>query len=840
MLARQTECMRSLDCHTSDDTCSARAILSAYPDVSVVPAFQACLTRQKDCKAAGAGGFSDDSCGLRLYFVESAQVAFDQSAWPRTAARFALGAGCPNTASLDLLLSYFRRSADSLSLGDAMRARVLIATALFLAIPGLATAAPNADNPPYGTERNGVYDIPWGSGHFTWPEKLFWEAMPNPDWGAMQGVSDGIVADGKVPVFSMVAWGSELADGLGARSNDPGFKQYGEWFGPRSRYFAQQADGAPYWDGSGYITPMMPLDAADCPAGMKSCAYGDWLVERLGTLAVKAHVHGGFAADFVEALGDHSFSGAIDWNPRSVHAFEAWAGIVIPGSSPKEWHDWVKANAWPKWNDWVAEAYAKFYAGLADKIRTGLGVEPLMGAQTHLDTSWRRWCGTDYRLYLKHMPAKNWYFQIELQSDSMRSVPPMWLTSTKMGLFAAREPDMPLGSHMDADHEEFWNSVRNQNHQTDAWGWSYLKHHWLSVGWQHVAMRDGSVQRGTRAFYRHYWDGGKVDPTTAEVMRAHIPRHPFGLAGYYSEAIERDIEQGTEHWDVTDRMAEAVGGGLPIGYFVSDAALDALRSENYPSAWVVYEAARLPAAERTKLEAIAPIVDAAGASAKSPLSFSGKLTGFAFMDQKSDLVLLVGNTAEQEIEETVSFVGVKDGSFSAIEQFDKSSTALSVSAGKGSFKVHVAARETRAFVISGLDLANRVVGPPPPTCTGAQLLCGRECVDVATSVNHCGGCTTLCKQGQTCAAGLCAGAPTGPGWAGTGGGSSTGSVPGSGAASGAGAPGAGASGGAAAADSSDSSGGCGCRVGQSSLSNRSLLFAAALTLLGLRRRRKAR
>ncbi len=731
-----------------------------------------------------------------------------------------------------------------------MRTRI-VAAALLLALPGSAIAAPNADNPPYGTDTNGVYDIPWGSGHFTWPEKLFWEAMPNPDWGAMRAVSDGIVGDGKVPVFSLVAWGSDLSDALGAKKNDPGWKQFGEWFGPRSRYFAQQADGSPYWPGSAYITPMMPLDAADCPAGMAKCTFGDWLVDRLGSLALQAHVHGGFAADFVESLGDHSFSGAVDWNPRTVAAFEAWAGIDVPGSTPQQWHDWVKANAWPKWNDWVAEAYAKFYAGLGDKIRKGLGVEPLMGAQTHLDTSWRRWCGTDFRIYLKHLPAKNWYFQIELQSDSMRPVPAMWLTSTKMGLFAAREPDMALGSHIDADHEEFWGSVQNQNHKSTDWGWSYLKHHWLSVGWEHVAMRDGTVQRGTRAFYRHYWDGGNVDPTIAGVMRSHIPRRPFGLAGYYSEAIERSIEQETEHWDVTDRMSEAVGAGLPVGYFVSDVALDALRTENRPTGWLVYDQARLPAAERKKLEAIAPVVDASGAKAVSPLQFSGSLTGFAFIDQNNDLILLVGNTSEQTINETVSLSKVINGNFTATELFTNANTAFSVSGNKGSFAVNLASRGTKAFVIKGLDLTTRAVEPPPPTCAATQLLCGDQCLDVMTSVAHCGGCTTVCDAGQTCAAGHCQG--TGGGTGGTsgtggtvatggaaitGGSSATGAVTSTGGALATG--GASATGGATEPANGDSStdGGCGCAVPKNR-SNYSGAFALAGALLLFGRRRRA-
>jgi hypothetical protein len=36
------------------------------------------------------------------------------------------------------------------------------------------------------------------------------------------------------------------------------------------------------------------------------------------------------------------------------------------------------------------------------------------------------------------------------------------------------------------------------------------------------------------------------------------------------------------------------------------------------------------------------------------------------------------------------------------------------------------------------------------------MLCGGNCVNVTTDPTHCGGCNTVCRSDQTCAAGACA------------------------------------------------------------------------------------
>ncbi|MBN2576741.1 MAG: hypothetical protein JXP73_19410 [Deltaproteobacteria bacterium] len=40
-------------------------------------------------------------------------------------------------------------------------------------------------------------------------------------------------------------------------------------------------------------------------------------------------------------------------------------------------------------------------------------------------------------------------------------------------------------------------------------------------------------------------------------------------------------------------------------------------------------------------------------------------------------------------------------------------------------------------------------------CEGDLVLCGSECVDINTDLNHCGSCSRACGAGQTCSAGVC-------------------------------------------------------------------------------------
>jgi hypothetical protein len=128
----------------------------------------------------------------------------------------------------------------------------------------------------------------------------------------------------------------------------------------------------------------------------------------------------------------------------------------------------------------------------------------------------------DTRLYAhgqNALPGKYWFFDIELQSDSLRDVSNYWLSAYCMGSSAAYEPEIPLGAQMDAAGGQgaFDTALKNAGRSED-WGAKFLKHQWLSVGWTHFLGRDGLIHRAAQTFMRSYWDAGSVDDAVYDTI----------------------------------------------------------------------------------------------------------------------------------------------------------------------------------------------------------------------------------------------------------------------------------------------------------------------------------
>lgn len=93
--------------------------------------------------------------------------------------------------------------------------------------------------------------------------------------------------------------------------------------------------------------------------------------------------------------------------------------------------------------------------------------------------------------------------------------------------------------------------------------------------------------------------------------------------------------------------------------------------------------------------------------------------------------------------------------------------ALSV---RASFSLSIAASLLALGACSGGDDGGTVVivdaaidapidappDAPPPVCNAPSMLCEGNCVDVRTSEQFCGNCTTACTGGQVCTASQCA------------------------------------------------------------------------------------
>jgi hypothetical protein len=569
-------------------------------------------------------------------------------------------------------------------------------------------------------ERNGVFQIPWGAGNYTWPEQLFWENMPdlfNQHGQEMTAGGDGVEASGRAPIMSCVAWGYEYkaatggdpANGIGDKSQSPGWKQWGEWLKAREdKYIAHDWHGKPYYPYAGYVTPLMPLDSVDWPEGIPNATFGDWAGERLGKLANHIHSRGFFAADFVVGL----YGSNHDFHPRVIADFEKWAGVTIPQDSTYGRFQFILKNLWPVWNDYKSHRFAQFYARAAETIRKS-GREPLVGGQILPNAAAVRGSGNDFRIYLQHLPAKNWFFQVETQSDEGRPVQPYWNSATVMGGHAGRAADFTLGAHMDAYQSNFWNSVIGNNKKDSAWGVAYMKHTWLATGWTHHARTDGSVQRSAQSFQRAYWDAGGIDTPVVALLRNHIPRHPFGPAFYYSTDLERQSEAaGHEnfYWWFEPKTLAWRNQGVPGGYFVSDSSLDKLTPANRPSGWFVYVdnlgMTKLKPEEKSRLEKIAPILSEDQVRDSCPVSFEGdSLGGYAFIDQRGSVIVVVSNSDEKPVSGALRFAKVENGRYGVKELLRTLwplKDTLVIEANKGRIPITVVGRDTRVFEIPAL------------------------------------------------------------------------------------------------------------------------------------------
>jgi len=593
-----------------------------------------------------------------------------------------------------------------------------------LSLPHPSKPGPDADFVPFVMEHNGVFGFPWGAGGYRWPEQLFWEHMSEIRnvHDVMTSGGDGMERDGRAPVMSSVAWGYEYkaaiggdsAAGLADMSHAEGWQQYGQWIQARQQYLALDWEGKIVYPSAGYITPMMPLDKADWPTGIDNATFGDWAGLKLGKLANEIHSRGFMAADFVVGL----YGGNHDFNPRVIDAFERWAGVAVPGATVKDRADVIKAKYWARYNDYKSELFARFYARAAETIRSA-GREPLVGGQILPEAGAVRGTGNDFRIYLRHLPAKNWFFVVELQSDGGRPVGLYWERSTELGGHAARVPEFQFGAIMDADAGSFWDAVRGGGRDT-AWGRAYLKHLWLSVGWVHVARTDGSVRRAAMGMQRSYWDAGGVDTTVVALMRGHVPRHPFGPAFYYSTDLERQSE-GTGnpnfyYW-FEPKATSWMQQGVPAGYYVSDTALENLLPENRPSGWFVYVdnlgLTHLSAAEKARLEAIAPILDAKDVVDSCPVSFEGdSLNGYGFIDQKGSVVVVSSNSSTKSVTGAMRFAKVEDGSYAVRDLLSGDTATLTISGNKGRIPLSWKARDTRVFEIPALrEKGRKNLGP---------------------------------------------------------------------------------------------------------------------------------
>jgi hypothetical protein len=151
--------------------------------------------------------------------------------------------------------------------------------------------------------------------------------------------------------------------------------------------------------------------------------------------------------------------------------------------------------------------------------------------------------------------------------------------------------------------------------------------------------------------------------------------------------------------------------GVPVGYYVSDAALPKISEEagNVPSAWIVLDdGVKLPATELAALQATAPVAQTLAqlqALQNQPLVFSGGLAGFGFWSASGKLIVVVSNPSTAanagSLAGTVQIAWSSSARVSVRELQSGSAQVVRVSAGKATWPVNITRWDTLIFEISG-------------------------------------------------------------------------------------------------------------------------------------------
>ncbi len=543
--------------------------------------------------------------------------------------------------------------------------------------------------------------------------------------GTFPGEPAWIAADrtaGKFPNFpEFVAWRNYITDH--PQYADVAFD--GGSMPPQPDYFRS-------WGGSwGHISPLTPLDTADCPPSQPLvCTWGDAFAYRW---AQTSKVTGGYGLQLSDFTDGQPYQNTLhDMNPRIVAAFDATFadGAGVPAGTVAAQSAWINKHAFSRWTDFLGHGYAAFYDALAIQVAAATQHPALVIGQCSISPAFKRTEGVDERLIAAKMSTDNfmciWDDQvIQLGRSGPLASPPIGELAGYV-LAAAREPAIRNGANMEADDAAYWSAIAGfypslpQATRTDL-GLKLLKRLWLWSAWAHIADREGNVRRAIAFTSRDYWDVGTLHSLAPLplLISGLVPAHPFGAALYYPVSVERATEtantaslpagQGPNTYVQPADLQELLDSGAPVGYYISDAALRKISQAagNAPSAWAVIDPTNLlPPAEMAQLKTIAPVVTSLSQLASlpdQPLLFSQGLAGFAFRAQTGQVVVVVSNpsTAANAQAVTGSFQArVGSGSFKVVEQFSGASTSVAASGGAITLPVSLKPWDTQVFEIT--------------------------------------------------------------------------------------------------------------------------------------------
>lgn len=591
-----------------------------------------------------------------------------------------------------------------------MTRRILLALVMIFLSSAPSPGAPNADRP-----RSAITSVcnsqgANGPANWQWGKQLFWEHADTSNFPTDRRAGHMIAVSGVAPVMGAVGWigavrwGDTTLDTMTAfQWRDPAWVAYTFWtyahdsltpIGPDGQYLA--AFDNPM--NSLWIPFTIPLDSQDCPKGMKACTYGDFAADRIGRLCARTNLAGIYAADFVDGLPGGILT-QYSFHPRILKAFSDSTGIVLPDGPVSAKADAILKQYMPEWADFWADAWGRFYADIGTHVREAGRMQPLACAQTGWDVTERRLMAVDFRRYIRYMPSENWFFSVEMQGDNMRAMKALPTQTTLFGTYTSWEPDMPMGAKINVVDAYLLQAMQLASMDT-AHIVAEQRTQYLMTGFTHIATRSGTVRRAAQAFeYGYFGNQEQADAMSTAFLLEHFPRHPYGPALYFSKEQVRSYERELKPM-LLIQQADSIWNTAPFGYYVTDAALENLKTESRPTAWLVPSPSRLPDAERRKLSTLAPILSADSAAKTSPIRATGKGRAWGFWDQDSALVVLVSNPDSIATTTTVSIAGLESGDWK-ISYFGiaDSSRLLRPLSGKTSVTMTIAPYDTRAYVL---------------------------------------------------------------------------------------------------------------------------------------------
>jgi hypothetical protein len=483
------------------------------------------------------------------------------------------------------------------------------------------------------------------------------------------------------------------------------------------------------WGGQwGYISPLTPLDAQDCPpVKPDACTMGDAFAY---SWSLTSKLTGGYGIQLSDFTDGQPYQNTLhDLNPRIVSAFgKTLPQGAVPGSGAGTQAVWINKHAFSDWTDFLDRGYAQFYATLAADVGTATGHAPLIIGQCSISPGFKRTEAVDERIVAAVMRPDNfmciWDDQvIQLGRSGPLAAPPIGELAGYV-LAAAREPAMRNGANLEADDSAYWSAIAQFYAGLPAAtqrevGLKLLKRLWVWSAWAHIADRTGHVRRALAFASRDYWDAGTLSALgpVAGLIHSIAPAHPFGAALYYSAAVERQVETFgaaaaapggvPETYLMPPVLQRFLDGGGTVGYYVSDAALPFIADDAAPSAWVVLGAGDLlPAGERGTLEAIAPVVTSAAELAtlpNQPLHISQGLAGFGFVSQSGQLIVVVSNPGTSatatDVAGAIKVLEAASGKYVVTELQSGARSVVQQADGAVTWKVDVTRWDTQIYAV---------------------------------------------------------------------------------------------------------------------------------------------